>query len=157
MYPTCTFCGSQSADHYLKGQRGMICAACTRRAGGIHAVAERTTCALCGRVIGKRAGLLRRLGLCFTNGILPQPPGAASCKRVLDGALGTDARARRAQHGGRAPPLGWEVVSGQLPDRKEVRGAARRSHGRGVVGRGALMLARASRRSAPRALTKPKN
>jgi len=43
---------------------------------------------------------------------------------MLDGALGTDARARRAQLGGRAPPLGWEVVSGQPPDGKEVRGAA---------------------------------
>jgi len=60
MYPICTFCGSQNADHYLNGQRGMICAACTRRAGGVHAVPERTTCALCGRRIGKRVGLLRR-------------------------------------------------------------------------------------------------
>ena len=38
----------------------MICADCTRRAGGRHAVPELTTCALCGRVIGKRVGLLRR-------------------------------------------------------------------------------------------------
>jgi len=60
MYPTCTFCGSQTADHYTKGLRGMICNDCIRRAGGSNPVPDQTTCALCGRMIGKRAGLLRR-------------------------------------------------------------------------------------------------
>src|SRR5438094_182367 len=73
---------------------------------------------------------------------------------MLDGAPCPDARARRAHHGGRArPDLGsrlWAAIS-----RKEVRGAAHRWRGRGVVGRGELMLARASGRAAPRALTVP--
>ena len=45
---------------------------------------------------------LRRLACLVTNESLPQLPGAASFKRMLDGAPCPDARARRAHHEGRA-------------------------------------------------------
>src|SRR5205809_1121468 len=44
----------------------------------------------------------RRFRRC-TNAILAYPATPASSKRVLDGALGTHARTRRAPRGGRAP------------------------------------------------------
>jgi hypothetical protein len=54
------FCGSETADAYFKGRRGMICGACVRLAGQAQAVPGGTLCALCGRPIGGQAGLLRR-------------------------------------------------------------------------------------------------
>src|SRR3989442_1633524 len=81
---------------------------------------------------------LRRLVWFVTNGILPRPPGAASSKRVLDGALFTDARARRARLGSRARlwvenlPMGSHFIEGRArrgpPWRgRGVWGAANRS------------------------------
>jgi len=64
----------------------------------------------------------------------------------------TDARARRAALGARARPWVGTLALGSNSS-KAVRGAACREHGLGVVGRGELLFARASRRSAPRALT----
>ena len=89
-----------------------------------------------------------------TNGILPLPPGAASSKRVLDGALNTAAQARRAAHGASARrSLGspfW--AAGALMLR---RGAAPRGI-LGVVGPGEPTSARAHSGSAPRETTLPK-
>jgi len=82
---------------------------------------------------------------------LPQLPGAASFKRVLDGALSIDARARRVPTEGCAALL-WEAASGQPLVSKEVHGAPERGS-LGVVGRGELKHACASWRSAPRAYT----
>src|SRR5439155_11646703 len=75
------------------------------------------------------------------------PP--VSFKRMLDGALFTDARARRSEP---APALDWEVVVGNHP----LRGRARR--GLPIarpwgVGRGEQISAREHRRSAPRVFT----
>ncbi len=49
-------------------------------------------------------------------------PGAASFKRVLDGALFIDARARRAPHG-RSGWHAWDVASGYHGYRKSARRA----------------------------------
>jgi hypothetical protein len=59
-YPRCTFCGSETADHYFKDRNGMICEACVRLAGAAHSVPVGTSCSLCGRRIGSRAGMLWR-------------------------------------------------------------------------------------------------
>src|SRR5207249_6622484 len=60
-----------------------------------------------------------------TNERLPQVPGAASFKRMLDGALFTDARARRAPHGGLGQlALGGCFWAATVPE--DVRGGARR-------------------------------
>ena len=76
-------------------------------------------------------------------------PGAASFKRVLDGALFTDTRARRAPSEARPPRLG-KLLLGSHGYRRKCAARLTRS-GLGVVGRGELQLARASRRSAPHA------
>src|SRR5437773_12187556 len=55
-----------------------------------------------------------------------------------------------------APVLGLGVASGQPTRWKEVRGAAGLCRAVGVVGRGEQLLPREHRRSAPRALTVPK-
>src|SRR5947199_206863 len=79
-----------------------------------------------------------------------------SFKRMLDGALFTDARARRAPLGARARPWDENLTMGSHP----TEGRARR--GRSVarpwgVGRGAQILLREHRRSAPRVLTVQKD
>src|SRR5439155_5174743 len=76
---------------------------------------------------------LRRPGWFVTNGILPRQTGAASSKRMLDGALGTEARTRRARLGGRAA-LGRELADGQPPDGRTCAARCPRKRGRGVWG-----------------------
>src|SRR3989442_1537487 len=98
---------------------------------------------------------VRRLAWFVTKGILPRPPGAASSKRVLDGALGTDAPARRTRLGSRARLLVENLPMGS----HFIEGGARR--GLSVarpwgVGRGEPILPRKHRRAAPRVLTVPK-
>ena len=90
------------------------------------------------------------LGHDTTASFRTRAPG--SFKRLLDGARCTDARARRAALGLRAQP--WV---GKLPLRSDIieRSARRGAPWRGLwgAGRGELWLARALRRSAPRAFT----
>src|SRR5256885_258570 len=73
---------------------------------------------------------------------------------MLDGALFTDARARRAPLGARARPWDENLTMGSHP----TEGSARRGRpvaGRWGVGRGAQILLREHPRSAPRVLTVP--
>src|SRR6266545_525630 len=85
-----------------------------------------------------------------TNGILPYSRAPVSFKRLLDGELCTDARARRARLAVRARLwLGsclWAATRW-----KEVRGAACPWRGLGVVGRGEPIFPRSivARRPAP--------
>src|SRR2546425_188030 len=67
---------------------------------------------------------LRRLGWFVTNGILPQRPGAASFKRVLDGELFQGARARRARSEGRARHA-WKASFAHPTNEMCLRGAHR--------------------------------
>jgi len=77
-------------------------------------------------------------------------PGAASFKRMLDGAPCPDARARRAHHEGRARlDLGNQLLGRDRANARR-RGAARRCAALGWWG-AAMELARASRREAPHA------
>ncbi len=80
-------------------------------------------------------------------------PGAASFKRVLDGAHCPGARARRAPNGG----LGQLALRSGFWAAAASKDCAARPERDGleVGGRGELQLARASRRSAPRAITTP--
>src|SRR3989442_14190172 len=83
------------------------------------------------------------------------PP--VSFKRMLDGALFTDARARRAPRAAQSPRRPWiGKLLWATTHYGDVRGAAGLCRAVGVVERGEQILPRAPRRSAPRALTVPK-
>src|SRR6266480_1638629 len=91
---------------------------------------------------------LRRLGWFVTNERLPQLPGAASFKRVLDGELFLDGVARRARPGGR---VSWSWKAHFLHPTDRRRCACAPDLWRiGVVGRSEPKRARAHQRSAPR-------
>jgi len=106
----------------------------------------------CGR-LARRRNVLCPPGHDTTASFKTRAP--VSFKRMLDGALCTDARARRAPLGARARPWDENLTMGSHP----TEGRARR--GRPVarpwgVGRGAQIPLREHRRSAPRVLTVPK-
>src|SRR5437762_14359580 len=91
---------------------------------------------------------------CRTTAILPPHTAPVSSKRMLDGALGTDARARRARLGG-----GARLWVGNLPMGSHFsEGGARRGTPEARswgVGRGAQIPLREHRCTAPRVLTVP--
>src|SRR2546430_3430565 len=90
-----------------------------------------------------------------TTAILPHPGAPVSSRRMLDGALGPEARARRARLGGGARLGVANLPMGSHPTEGRARRGTPVARPWGV-GRGEQIPLREHRCAAPRVLTVPK-